>query len=492
MRRLGLLLCLSVYLPTVTAAGVSFSVLASNATVLLGDSVTLPCWLSPNTDAEGMEVRWYRDYNSFNNPVLLYNGHQLQTATQMERYQNRTKLAPRDPNSSGLKQGDVSIRIERVELKDAGQYVCHVSSSEGYDRQHMFLRVEEIGAPPVVSLSLTEDDRVNVSCISTGWHPEPQLQWSLEGQRALQPGGLCLSQEPSGLFSVQSWVVRPSTESQWISCSVLLASRKEDLKEARVQMQISSLTAGSSRSSWLIAFIIALLAVIALATALLWIIKKKTAKEPPLGTPEEGTALLEKTPAMAYSENMKKHAVDIAVNADDAPTCLKVVKDGKLFRDKEEGTTTDFERCVVGNKNFSEGQHYWEVRLKMPNTPPKSSWWVGVVTESAMQTIRKQKSMPIAGLWCLCSDRDHGVHILSGSTYYVSVGCTPEILGIFLDHDNGRLSFYDTNLRRHLVTMKCCFAEKVCPLFNPGLGDTAPLEIVCLTKTNENEANEKS
>lgn len=110
--------------------------------MLLGDSVTLPCWLSPDTDAEGMEVRWYRHYDSFNSPVLLYNAHQLQTATQMARYQNRTSLATRDPASGGLKKGDVSIRIERAELLDGGLYVCHVSSSEGYDRQHMFLSVE--------------------------------------------------------------------------------------------------------------------------------------------------------------------------------------------------------------------------------------------------------------------------------------------------------------------------------------------------------------
>lgn len=112
-----------------------FSVLVNNATVLLGGSVTLPCWLSPTTNTEGMEVRWYRtDYNS---PVLLYPDNK----NQMEQYKNRTTLMPREP-SSGLKQGDVSIRIDNVTLEDAGEYHCYVSSSEHYESDSMFLKVE--------------------------------------------------------------------------------------------------------------------------------------------------------------------------------------------------------------------------------------------------------------------------------------------------------------------------------------------------------------
>ncbi|XP_063042545.1 butyrophilin subfamily 2 member A2-like isoform X2 [Engraulis encrasicolus] len=448
-----------------------------------------------------MEVRWYRHYDSFNSPVLLYNAHQLQTATQMARYQNRTSLATRDPASGGLKKGDVSIRIERAELLDGGLYVCHVSSSEGYDRQHMFLSVEEVGAPPVMSLSRTADDRTNVSCISSGWYPGPQLQWSLGAQGApLQPGGLCQTEGRGGLFTVESWVLQPSTESQWVSCSVRLASRKESAKEGRVHVQISSLTPGSS--SWLVAFIIALVAVIALAAALFWIIKKNRAKDPPLGTQEEGTPMLDKSvpknmevtcweaPGLAYSKDMKNHAEDIFVDKDTAPSCLKVAKAGKLIRGVEEETSTLLDLCVTGDKCFSEGQHYWEVRLKKKETPVKMSWWVGVATESAMETMRQQKSIPTAGLWSLCSDTDSGMHIMTMG--HISVGSTPEILGIFLDYNNGRLSFYDTNKEQHLVTMKCSFEGKVYPIFNPGIGDVAPLEILCPSKSNDNDSGLKT
>ncbi|KAG5261214.1 hypothetical protein AALO_G00301310 [Alosa alosa] len=457
----------------VATAGVKFSVLVSNATVSLGDSVTLPCWLSPTTDAEGMEVRWYRS-NSYNTPVLLYRDQKTQSSIQ-----NRTRLMPREPSSS-LKQGDVSIQIENVNLKDAGKYTCHVSSSEHYASDAVFLKVEVIGAPPILSLSRLEDDRMNVSCMSTGWHPAPQLQWSLGAQEALQPGRHSHTRVDDGLFTVLSWVVLPS-ESRWISCSVFLPSKKRDLKEARVDMNINLQPADSGGSSWMVAFIIALLAIIGLTTYLLYM-KMKTKKATaniPLGIAEEKTTLLKEAPELAYSEDMKNHAVDIVVNKDAAPACLKVGKDGKMMRDSGD-PATDYELCILGSPNFSSGQHYWEVGLKKENTKVKSFWWVGVATDSAVQTMREQKSMPTSGLWCLYSDNKHGVHTKSGSSHYISMASRPEVVGIFLDYDNGRLSFYDTKLRHHLVTIKYFFREMVYPLFNPSKGDKAALYILSL------------
>ncbi|XP_076144841.1 butyrophilin subfamily 3 member A3-like [Alosa pseudoharengus] len=457
-------------LAVVATTGVKFSVFVSNATVSLGDSVTLPCWLSPTTDAEGMEVRWYQ--SNYNTPVLLYRDQKTQSSIQ-----NRTTLMPREPSSS-LKQGDVSIKIDNVNLKDAGKYTCYVSSSEHYDSDAVFLKVEVIGAPPILSLSRLEDDRMNVSCMSTGWHPVPQLQWSLGAQQALQPGRPPHSWGDDGLFTVLSWVVLPSSESRWISCSVFLPSKKRDLKEARVDMNINLQPADSGGSSWMVAFIIALLAIIALTTYLLYMKmkKKKATANIPLGIAEVAFMWCE-APELAYSEDMKNRAVDIVVNKDAAPACLKVGKDGKMMRDSAD-PATDYELCVLGSPGFSSGQHYWEVGLKRENTEVKKFWWVGVATDSAVQMMREQKSMPTSGLWCLYSDDKHGVHTKSGSSDYISMATRPEVVGIFLDYDNGRLSFYDTKLGRHLVTIKSCFREMVHPLFNPGQGDAAALDIL--------------
>ncbi|XP_076144840.1 butyrophilin subfamily 2 member A1-like [Alosa pseudoharengus] len=481
---IGLQIVVCLHLTSLATAGMTFLTLGSNATVLLGGSATLPCWLSPTTDAEGMEVRWYRGDNKM--PVLHYRDHKLQRSPLMEKYLNRTVFMPREP-LGGLNQGDVSLRINNVSLNDAGTYVCYVRSSEHDDSHTLFLKVEVFGAPPILSLSRLEDDRMNVSCMSTGWHPAPQLQWSLGAQQALKPGRPPHSWGDDGLFTVLSWVVIPSSESRWISCSVFLPSRKEDPKEARVDVKSNSPAADSGRSSWMIAFIIALLAIIALTAFLLYLkMKKKEATANiPLGTEEEGNALLKEevdfmwceAPEHTYSEDMKKLAVDIVVNKDAAPACLKVGKDGKMMRESGD-PATDYELCVLGSPGFSSGQHYWEVGLKRENTEVKKFWWVGVATDSAVQMMREQKSMPTSGLWCLYSDDKHGVHTKSASSDYISMATRPEVVGIFLDYDNGWLSFYDTKLGRHLVTIKSCFREMVHPLFNPGQGDAAALDIL--------------
>lgn len=170
--------------------------------------------------------------------------------------------------------------------------------------------------------------------------------------------------------------------------------------------------------------------------------------------------------------------MDITIKKDTAPACLRVTPNGKTMRDNDDVPATDYERCVLGNRGFSRGQHYWEVRLKNPNTPVKTFWWVGVATESAVKRMREQKSIPPSGLWCLYSDNKNGVHTKSGSSHYISMASRPEVLGIFLDYANGRLSFYDTKLSRHLVTIKSCFSEIVYPLFNPSTGDVGMLSIL--------------
>ncbi|XP_012687990.2 butyrophilin subfamily 1 member A1-like isoform X2 [Clupea harengus] len=481
MYRFGLLITVFAHLICSTTTAATFSVSVDNATVLMGGSVTLPCWLSPTMDAEEMDVRWYR--SDYNKPLLLYRDRKVQSSPQMEQYQNRTALMPREPTSSGLKQGDVSIRIDRVNLQDAGKYVCYVSSSQHYESEAMYLKVEVIGAPPILTLSRTEDDRVKVSCISTGWQPAPQLQWSLGAQQPLQPGGLSHSPEADGLFSVQSWVVCSSSESQWISCSVFLPSMKEDVKEARVDLQINSFTTDSGASPWMTAFIIALLAIIALVTAMVLHLRKtKMKKEVALGTQEEESHLLTACD-LAYSEDMKIHAVDITIEKATAPARLKVAQNGKTLRDNGEALESDCELCALGNTGFSKGKHYWEVGLRMPNVPVKQFWWAGVATDSAVKTMREQKSTPTSGLWCLYSDDKSGVHTKSESSHYIYRAQRPEVLGIFLDYDEGRLSFYDTKLGQHLVTLKSSFNETVYPLFNPGQGETTPLQILSLPQT---------
>lgn len=102
----------------------------SLVTVTRGREVTLPCWLSPQQNAEELEVRWYRT-NRFDSPVMHYQSKKFKY--EEAAYVDRVSFGLKDAASGGLKSGDVSLKLLNVTTADAEEYVCYVSSSQGYD-----------------------------------------------------------------------------------------------------------------------------------------------------------------------------------------------------------------------------------------------------------------------------------------------------------------------------------------------------------------------
>lgn len=96
-----------------------------------GSSVVLPCWLTPETDAEILQIRWYRP-EQFQNPILFYDNGKIITNLQ-EGYKNRTSLSTGNPQSTGLKQGDVSLKLDNLGLGDIGIFHCYVSGKTSYN-----------------------------------------------------------------------------------------------------------------------------------------------------------------------------------------------------------------------------------------------------------------------------------------------------------------------------------------------------------------------
>uniref|UniRef100_A0A673KJW4 Ig-like domain-containing protein n=1 Tax=Sinocyclocheilus rhinocerous TaxID=307959 RepID=A0A673KJW4_9TELE len=105
----------------------------------VGSTVIVPCWISPPENAEALEIRWYR-HDQFSNPVLLYNHGKLQDV-QEEPYRNRTSLALRSDQSGGLKDGDVSLRLEKLRVQDDGSFRCYVSGESAYDSREVVLKI---------------------------------------------------------------------------------------------------------------------------------------------------------------------------------------------------------------------------------------------------------------------------------------------------------------------------------------------------------------
>ncbi|KAL4609092.1 E3 ubiquitin-protein ligase TRIM39-like [Arapaima gigas] len=114
--------------------------------------------------------------------------------------------------------------------------------------------------------------------------------------------------------------------------------------------------------------------------------------------------------------------------------------------------------CVLGTEGFTTGRHYWEVGVK-----GKRDWRIGVVKESAPRkgfvSLNTQ-----CGYWTL--------RLQLGMLMALTVPVTklPEVeipskVGVYLDIEEGQVSFYDAERRCHIYTFCDTFTEKVYPVF---------------------------
>ncbi|KAM3857846.1 butyrophilin subfamily 2 member A1-like [Diretmus argenteus] len=197
----------------------------------LGHTVTLPCWLNPPQNAEGLEVRWYRG-NQFDAPVLFYRKRRLEDGSQHVGYAGRVSFGLQSTKSGGLRVGDVTLELANVTLEDAGEYTCYVSSDQGYDEASVNLNVTGLGTSPLLSVVWREDALVNVSCESEGWHPKPRLRWS-DRKETLTPRSLVYNIEADGLVSVRSWLL--VSTSSTVSCSIGVS--EEEYREGHVRLE---------------------------------------------------------------------------------------------------------------------------------------------------------------------------------------------------------------------------------------------------------------
>uniref|UniRef100_A0AAY4DFK6 Butyrophilin subfamily 1 member A1-like n=1 Tax=Denticeps clupeoides TaxID=299321 RepID=A0AAY4DFK6_9TELE len=412
----------------------SFSVASENVTVRSGQSVVLPCWLSPAADAQAMEVRWYRP-EQYSRPVLLYREQKILTSSQPERFRNRAALG----SPGGLKRGNVSLRIDNVTFADAGPYECYVSSELLYSSALVFLNVSVLGSPLVLSVMKVRGDLVKVTCSSSGWYPEPQLLWSSDEKNGVAPEELHSSRGPEGLFSVQSSVLLSPSDGPSVSCSVSLPGSK-DGKEASVLLRAEA----EAGTEWVAS-------VVAVFTGIFYFIRNKK-------------------------------RVNIKLNRATAHHHVVVSEDRKYLRDSEKtGDNTEMGRfhhhtCVLGEPGFSSGCKYWEVVLKQENIDVKAAWWVGLASGSADRSTEAPLT-PSGGFWYLSSDGSNGYHVNLDPTFPVSLSTRPGTLGVLVEYEKGRLTFYDVGEKKPILTLVTAFTGDVFPLFNPGTGDSGSVHI---------------
>ncbi|KAJ8416665.1 hypothetical protein AAFF_G00325430 [Aldrovandia affinis] len=121
--------------------------------------------------------------------------------------------------------------------------------------------------------------------------------------------------------------------------------------------------------------------------------------------------------------------------------------------------------CVLGWEGFSSGRHYWEVDLA------KDGYWrVGLTTATSKRRGRFPMT-PSQGYWTLWRSTRQ-FYACTKPEMSLPMGLVPRKLGVYLDYEEGQISFYNVENKSHIYTFSDTFKGKLYPLFAPLDGRT--------------------
>ncbi|XDV46580.1 hypothetical protein PO909_014453, partial [Leuciscus waleckii] len=169
---------------------------------------------------------------------------------------------------------------------------------------------------------------------------------------------------------------------------------------------------------------------------------------------------------------VQKFAVDVTLDPDTANPRLILSDDGKqvsrgdVKQDVPENPKRFDPICVLAKQGFSSGRFYYEVQVK-----GKTEWDLGVIRESIN---RKGKIWltPVDGYWTVALRNENQYKACELPPVSLSLRVKPEKVGVFVDYEEGLVSFYDVESRSHIYSFTGqTFTEKLYPYFSPGRND---------------------
>uniref|UniRef100_A0A8C5FSR5 E3 ubiquitin-protein ligase TRIM39-like n=1 Tax=Gadus morhua TaxID=8049 RepID=A0A8C5FSR5_GADMO len=169
----------------------------------------------------------------------------------------------------------------------------------------------------------------------------------------------------------------------------------------------------------------------------------------------------------AELKRVQQYEVDVTLDPHTAYPKLIMSEDGKQVhyggvRKKLLTNPKRFNRytCVLTRQCFSSGRFYFEVQVK-----DKTEWCLGVARES----IDRKGCIifsPKTGYWTLYFKKDT---LLFGEDPDIRPRAELQKVGVFVDYDEGLVSFYDVQARVHIYSAAGCnFREPLYPLLSPG------------------------
>ncbi|XP_067227442.1 E3 ubiquitin-protein ligase TRIM39-like [Chanodichthys erythropterus] len=165
--------------------------------------------------------------------------------------------------------------------------------------------------------------------------------------------------------------------------------------------------------------------------------------------------------------------VDVTLDPDTANPYLilydygKKVSDGDIKQNVPENPKRfDKSSCVLAKEGFSSGRFYYEVEVN-----GKTGWGLGVARES----INRKRTIvltPEEGVWTVILENENQYSACEDPSVSLSLRVKPEKVGVFVDYEEGLVSFYDVDSRSHIYSFTGqTFTDKLYPYFYPGLND---------------------
>ncbi|XP_030018105.1 E3 ubiquitin-protein ligase TRIM39 isoform X2 [Sphaeramia orbicularis] len=192
---------------------------------------------------------------------------------------------------------------------------------------------------------------------------------------------------------------------------------------------------------------------------------------------------------LADSEIKKiaKYSVDIVLDPDTANPWLQLSQDRRQVRHlgawqdlPDHPDRFDTVVIVVGRDGFTSGRHYWEVQVG-----DKDDWYLGVAKSSVNRKGRISVSTT-QGYWALAMKKGQGYRASTSPPLLLALNPKPKRVGVYVDYEEGQVSFYDVKARTHIYTFNDSFTEKLLPFFYLYCCDKASDTIVICPANEKN------
>ncbi|XP_066579327.1 E3 ubiquitin-protein ligase TRIM39 [Amia ocellicauda] len=131
--------------------------------------------------------------------------------------------------------------------------------------------------------------------------------------------------------------------------------------------------------------------------------------------------------------------------------------------------------CILGRESFTSGRHYWEVTVWS-----KTDWDLGVVRDSINRK-GKIRASPGNGFWFMSLRNRNRYTFRTDPPTPLDLAEKPRKVGVYVDYEEGQVSFYNVEAGAHIYTFTDTFTEKLLPYFSPCTNEdgnnSAPLVI---------------